>query len=259
MSVKRATLLLLCVGIGVIPLWAAGCGEDADASVTGTVTYRERIALTPGATLTVQLRDTSLMDVASELIAEQVIPDPGQVPISFRLRYRRGDIDPRHTYSVSARIEESDGRLAFINDTAHNVITRGNPSRVDMVLVLVEPPPEMVDGEWSAEKRRPVEAPVTVTDAHMIFEGEQAFVRVVFVVSDADGCYRRGREEATVEGFDISVEVTAWVPPPEPWAADCSDENLELDAVAHLGDALVTGETYSVTINGEPGLTFTAP
>ena len=49
------------------------------------------------------------------------------------------------------------------------------------MLVLVEPPPEMVDGEWSAEKRLPVEAPVTVTDAHMIFEGEQAFVRVVIM------------------------------------------------------------------------------
>ena len=233
--------------------------QDADASVTGTVAYRERIALTPGATLTVQLRDTSLMDVASELIAEQVIPDPGQVPISFRLRYRRGDIEERNTYSVSARIEESDDRLAFINDTSYNVITRGSPSRVDMVLVLVEPPPEMVDGEWSAERRQPVEAPVTVTGAHMIFEGEQAFVRVVFVVSDVDGCYRRGREEATVDGRDIRVEVTAWVPPPEPWAVDCSEEDLELDAIAHLGSPLTTGDTYNVTINGEPGLTFTAP
>ena len=37
---------------------------DTDATTTGTVTYRERIALTPGATLTVQLRDTSLMDVS---------------------------------------------------------------------------------------------------------------------------------------------------------------------------------------------------
>ena len=38
---------------------------------------------------------------------------------------------------------ESDGRLAFINDTAYEVITRANPTRVDMVLVLVEPPPDL--------------------------------------------------------------------------------------------------------------------
>ena len=273
MNTRHKASIRLAAMIGLVLLIAVGCGsdpperaretttapEDADASVTGTVTYLERITLTPAATLTVQLRDTSLMDVASKLITEQVIADPGQVPIEFRLRYRRGDIEPRNTYSVSARIEEADGRLAFINDTAYDVITRGNRSRVDMVLVLVEPPPEMVDGEWSAEKRLPVEAPVTVTDAHMIFEGEQAFVRVVFVVSDVDGCYRRGREEATVDGSDIRVEVTAWVPPPQPWAADCSDENLQLDAVAHLGSPLTTGDTYNVTINGEPGLTITAP
>ena len=62
-----------------------------------------------------------------------------------------------------------------------------------------------------------------------------------------------------MDGSNIRVEVTAWVPPPQPWAADCSDEDLELDAIAHLGDALPTGDTYTVTINGEPGLTFTAP
>ncbi|WP_419849121.1 YbaY family lipoprotein [Candidatus Poriferisocius sp.] len=87
---------------------------DANASVTGTVT--------------VQLRDTSLMDVASELIAEQVIANPGQVPVAFEVYYNEDDINPRNTYSIQARITESDGRLAFINDTAYYVITRGNPT-----------------------------------------------------------------------------------------------------------------------------------
>ena len=227
--------------------------------MSGAVTYRERIALTPGATLTVQIRDTSYADAASELIAEQIISDPGQVPIRFEVAYDREDVDQRNTYSVSARIEESDGRLAFINDTAYDVITRGNPSRVDMVLVLVEPPPEMVEGEWSAEDRAPVEEPVTVTDAHLIWEGGQAFVRVAFIVADIDGCYSLGREEATVDGSDIIVDVTAWVPPPAPWAIDCSDESLELDAVMHLGDSLVTGQTYDVIVNGEAAFSFAVP
>lgn len=115
---------------------------DANASVTGTVTYRERIALSPGAVVTVQLRDTSLMDVASELIAEQVITNPGQVPVAFEVRYNTDDINPRNTYSIEATITESDGRLAFIDDTAYDVITRGNPTRIDMVLVIVQPPPD---------------------------------------------------------------------------------------------------------------------
>ena len=233
--------------------------EPADARVSGTVSYRERIALTPGATLTVQIRDTSLQDVASVLIAEQVLPNPGQVPIRFEIPYASAAIEPRNTYSISARIVEADGRLAFINDTAYDVITRNNPTNVDLALVLVQPPPDMVDGEWSAENRQPVEAPVTVTGTEVIWEAPDAYVRVVFVVADEDGCYRRGREEATVDGTRINVTVTAWVPPPAPWAMDCSNETLELDAIAHVGDSLVSGETYTITVNGEHATTFTAP
>ena len=230
-----------------------------DAEVRGTVTYRERIALTPDATLTVQLRDTSLQDAASELIAEQVIPNPGQVPISFEVRYESARIDARNTYSIQARITEADGRLAFINDTAYDVITRGNPSSVDMVLVLVQPPPEMVDGEWDPSDDRPVEEPVTVTDTELLWEGSDLYVRVTFVIADQDGCYRRGREEATLNGTTIEMIVTAWVPAPTPWAIDCSEKTLELDAIAHVDAPLTSGQIYTVNVNGEAALSFTAP
>ena len=193
------------------------------------------------------------------MIAEQIISDPGQVPISFDVGYDPDDIESRNTYSVSARIEESDGRLAFINDTAHDVITRGNPKRVDMVLVLVEPPPEMVDGEFSAEDLSPVEEPVHVTGTEILWEGDQAFARVLFAISEVDGCYRIGREEARLDGNRIVVDVTAWVPRP---SIDCSEGTLELDAYVHLGSAgetLATGETYTVEINGTEELTLAVP
>ena len=257
---RRAQILLAAVVLAV----AASCGVAGSvlgtgSSVTGTVTYSEQIELTPGATLIVQIRDTSYADASAELIAERVISDPGEVPIKFEVDYDPDDIDSRNTYSVSARIEESDGRLAFINDTAYDVITRGNPKKVNMVLVLVEPPPEMVDGEWSAEDRLPVEEPVHVTGTDIIWEGEQVYVHVVFEVSDVEGCYRRGREEAAVEGTRIVVDVTAWVPPPAPWAIDCSDRSLELDAVGYVSDSLATGKTYTVEVNGEQALTFAVP
>ena len=264
-NIKQGVTARFAVAVGLILLTTGACDEipgdtrAGDAAVRGTVTYRERIALTPDATLTVQIRDTSLADASSELIAEQVITDPGQVPIRFEVPYQRSDINSRNTYSVSARIEEADGRLAFINDTAYDVITRGNPTRVDMVLVMVEPPPEMVDGEWSPEDRRPVEAPVTVTVTEMIWEGSEAFVRVAFVISEQDGCYRIGRQEATVDGTEIRVEVTAWVPRPAPWAIDCSEQTLELDAILHVGAPLAGGDRYIVNVNGQNTLTFIAP
>ena len=259
--------LIAPVLIAMVLLVASGCGVAGsvlgrEPSVSGTVTYRERIALTPDARLTVQIRDTSYADAAAELIAEQIILDPGQVPITFEVDYDPDDIESRNTYSVSARIEESDGRLAFINDTAYDVITRGNPKNVNMVLVLVEPPPEMVDGEWRAEDRRPVEEPVHVTGTELLWEGDQAFAHVLFAISEVDGCYRIGREEARVDGSRIVVEVTAWVPRPSPWAIDCSERTLELDAYVHLGnagDTLATGETYNVEINGRESPTLAVP
>jgi len=256
MSVKSKVVLLVggCVALLALTVATGGFGP----SVRGTITYGERITLTPGATVTVQIRDTSYMDASSRLVAEQIIRDPGQVPVSFRVPFNRDDIDPRNTYSISARIVESDGRLAFINDTAYDVITRGNSTRVDMVLAMVEPPPDMVDGEWSAEDRAPVEEPVLVADSHMIWEGDEASVRVVYLVSDVEGCYQRGREEATVVGLLVEVSVTAWVPPPAPWSIDCSDRNLELDAIMFLGASLVPREHDHIAVNSEPTLTFTA-
>ena len=228
-------------------------------SVSGTITYRERIPLSPGAVVKISLNDTSYADGPSELVARQTITDPGQVPIDFRLAYPREAINSLSTYSISVRIEEADGRLAFINDTAYDVITHGNPSNVDMVLVMVEPPPEMVEGEWTPSDNAPVEQPVGVVETHMIWEGTQALIRVVYQVAATDGCYRIGREEATIEGRIVDITVTAWVPAPTPWAMDCSDRSLELDSILDLGNSLETGETYTVRVNGEPFLTFTSP
>ena len=235
----------------------------ADASVRGTITYRERIALTPDAVVTVHLRDTSYADAAAVLISEQIISDPGQVPIDFDLRYASDEIDNRNTYSVSAVITEGDGRMAFINDTAYDVITRGNPRRVDMTLVMVEPPPELTPEGWSRTDPERVEAPVHVTDVEMLWEGittsgSDGYLRVDFAISREDGCYHIGREDVTRDGNRYDVTVTAFVPAPLPWAQDCSERDLELDAIVHLGE-IASGETVGVTVNGKHEYSFAAP
>lgn len=109
-----------------------------DAAVTGSVTYGKGATLPAGAALTVELRDVSRADAPSILIARQVIPHPGPPPIAFRLDYRRADIDPRNTYSVSARVETAEGKLLFINDTAYLVLTYSHPDRADLELIAVE-------------------------------------------------------------------------------------------------------------------------
>ena len=232
---------------------------DATASITGTVTYRERIALTPGAVVTVQLRDTSLQDVASVLIAEQVITNPGQVPIAFDVRYNEDDIDPRNTYSISARITESDGRLAFINDTAYDVITWGNPTRVDMVLVIVQPPPDPT-GEWNEENARLwVEEEVEVAGAEIVEYDPEVTLRVVHYQSTDEDCVRRGDQSFKVSGSDIFVTVTLMVPPATPWAIPCDMKEVMVDELIGFGDALTPGQTYQVIVNDTETTTFTTP
>ncbi len=215
MNALLTTVMLSVISVWIALLAAVAC-QDApspkpdgnltpesrtrtNASVTGSVTYRERLALSPGATLTVQLRDVSLLqDTASILIAEQVIPNPGQVPIAFEVEYNRDDLNPRNTYSVSARIIESDGRLAFINDTAYEVVTRGNPDNVNMLLVMVEPPPDPSGENDEGGSSRPswVEAPVPVVGAKLLRDDPEFLLLVAFHQSQIEGCVRPGAKSS---------------------------------------------------------------
>ena len=157
-KIKVLTRIVGTIIIGLVVVAAVACGETtpsptptppaaevgetpvptapATATVTGTVTYRERIALTPNAVVEIKLIDVSRADAPAVTIGEQVIEDPGQVPIAFEIEYDPSDIDERFTYAVQVRIMEGD-KLAFINDTRYQVITRGGPTHVDMVLVKV--------------------------------------------------------------------------------------------------------------------------
>jgi putative lipoprotein len=128
--------------LAVVALGALACATGAStpapnptgaAMVTGSVTYRERMALPPGATVTVRLQDVSRADAPAEVLAEQVIVPTTQVPIPFALRYDPARIDARHRYSVSARIEV-DGKLWFMSDTHNGVLTDGGPTEVEVVV-----------------------------------------------------------------------------------------------------------------------------
>lgn len=106
------------------------------AVISGTVAYRERIALPPGSEAIVQLLDTSRADAPAVVVAEQRIAVTGQVPIPFSLDYDAAGLEPKNTYVVSARITHGD-QLLFISDKATPVITRGNPLEADLVLKKV--------------------------------------------------------------------------------------------------------------------------
>ena len=131
MQVVLAVILLVALALA-----PAACGEDSHA-VTGTITFDGNQTIPKGAVLTVQLRDVSLQDAAAPLIASQTIDDPGRFPIDFAVPYEPDDIEDNRTHGLQARITLND-RLIYINDTAFDVLTRGNPSQgVDMWVIAV--------------------------------------------------------------------------------------------------------------------------
>ena len=275
MRTKFKTTLLSAVGTCIV-LSAAACqgepgpsnakldvpsGRNPNASVSGIVAYRERLALTPGATLMVELRDVSYADGPAPLIARQTISGPGQVPIKFKVEYNREDINSRNRYSISARIVESDDRLAFTNDTVYEVITHGNPDKVDTLLVLVEPPPSLVGegDDAGSDWRTWIEVPVRVVWANLIPNEAEHLLRVAYYQSTIEGCARPGNQELELDGYDIIVRVTLMQPPPTPWAIPCHEQVVELDTVEPIGTSLEPGQTYRVIVNDWETTTFTLP
>ncbi|MGB7740217.1 MAG: YbaY family lipoprotein [Steroidobacteraceae bacterium] len=128
------SLVLLLAGCSPTPVVPEAGGGPVESRVTGSVTYRERIALPRTAVVTVRPVDVALADAPSVLIAEQVIRTEGrQVPFEFALAYDASRILPSHAYAVQVRIEDG-GKLLFISDTMNPVITRDAPTRVDVVV-----------------------------------------------------------------------------------------------------------------------------
>lgn len=113
---------------------AAPAGQ---ACVTGLVTFAEPTTLPEDVVVQVRINDTSLMDAPAVVMGEQIVPSPGSTPISYRVCYNPDGIQPHHTYSMQARIEDHKGALLYISNTVNPVITRGAPS--DGVNIAVIP------------------------------------------------------------------------------------------------------------------------
>jgi putative lipoprotein len=127
-----ATILILTV------LVISGCSSGSDTQVTGTIILPAGATVPDGATIKVQVQDTSLADAAATTIGEQTIDGDGQdSPIEFAVAYDPDEIVDNHTYSMNVRIEDADGSLLFINDTHIPVITNGNPTS-DVEVPVIE-------------------------------------------------------------------------------------------------------------------------
>jgi putative lipoprotein len=95
-------LLALVLNLMLVP--GFGAAVAATATLTGEVTYRERIALPPGASLRVKLIDLTAPGTPTRVEAQATIADPGRVPLTFTLNFDDRVIRPDHQHALVAEI-----------------------------------------------------------------------------------------------------------------------------------------------------------
>ena len=128
--------LFACVAAALL---CTGVSSAQTARVTGTVTYRERVALAPDAVVEVSLEDVSRAGSVALVLGSTRIDRAGQVPIDFAVPYDPARIDASHRYAVRARILEGP-RVLFATTQPALVITQGHGQDAHLVLRAVAAP-----------------------------------------------------------------------------------------------------------------------
>jgi putative lipoprotein len=131
--IARGPAVAACALVAVV----AACSQSRPprdvATVSGTVTYRERMALPETARVEIQILDVTNEDAEPSLVSEKLVEAPGQVPIAFSIAYDPRSIDPTHTYALRVKIRVGD-ELWFASPFDLRVLTAGNPTRAEIVL-----------------------------------------------------------------------------------------------------------------------------
>lgn len=141
--------------LGLLPIalaLRAGRAVAVETALVGTVAYRERMALPPGAILVVKLVDVSRADTPAETIAETSVPAGPGSPIRYTLRFDHARIVDQRSYALQARISDGD-RLLFITTAQHRFVGDGMDS-TDITVTRVAAPADSLEGRWLAEDIR---------------------------------------------------------------------------------------------------------
>lgn len=115
--------------------------------VSGTATYRERMALPQGAVFAATLEDVSRADAPAIVIREYRKEDPGNPPFQFTIPYDPAQIVTNHIYVVRARVTVQ-GHLLFTSSERKQVLTLGHGSEIGEMIVMQHVP----SGSTTAKK-----------------------------------------------------------------------------------------------------------
>ena len=128
--------------------------HDETETVSGTLAYRERVALPPQsrAEVTVaRVQDDQLIAIAdTSFIAD------GMIPISFSLSIPEAAVDTTAQHVLTASLSSPDGRLQWRTPRPLPVLTAGAPTEVEAILHMVEQTQEPRPEPWLEARARGV-------------------------------------------------------------------------------------------------------
>ncbi|MBB3102659.1 YbaY family lipoprotein [Azomonas macrocytogenes] len=116
--------------LALILAWPALAG-----SLTGSATYRERMALPADAVFEAVLQDVSRADAPASVLGRATLEPAGLPPFHFEITYDDQAIEPGHRYAVRAAIRQQE-RLLFTTDT-HVPVLDGSSVPLQLRLVSV--------------------------------------------------------------------------------------------------------------------------
>lgn len=134
-SFRHTLVLAAALAAGALMTACSTPSIPATASVSGTATYRERIALPPDAVFEARLEDVSRADAAAELVASTRTESPGAPPFKFTLTYDPARIEVAHRYAIRARVLHGD-EVLFTSDT-HTPLPAG-PDAAPIEIMMVQ-------------------------------------------------------------------------------------------------------------------------
>jgi uncharacterized lipoprotein YbaY len=130
---KSGCVMLLLAAAAVV-----GCAKnrppDEMGSVSGTINFTQDVRLSPTAVAYVRLADTSDGSIGGKTIVQKELRELTSSPVAFELPFKEKHIDATREYALEIRIVDQ-GKLMLMSRDKNPVITRGNPSNVEVTMV----------------------------------------------------------------------------------------------------------------------------
>ena len=135
----------------LLSLTLLGCDSDSaqqtlkqqQLTISGKISYRERIALPKHSKLIIKLENITSAQKNGEVVAEKTISlGNRQVPIDFQLQVFKDQVNADENYALRASIQNKEGELIWTTDELNLIPTDTHEVSLGVLNLISFQPPE---------------------------------------------------------------------------------------------------------------------